>query len=191
MDVIKIKKEKSSDLIKKQSLMCKLLALQADDKGTDPENLVRDIYSTAAKLKQSLTNEQLLLIEQWVSAYKKIPAKKFEKIKKEVKMPAIATTIDEHFINIGIEQGMQKGIREGIREGIQKGKQEGIQEGKQEGIQEGKQEGIRSMINRLLSKRFGKVPGWVDAVLDSADIEKLELWAEKILDANSLEEVFS
>jgi len=33
MDVIKIKKEKSSDLIKKQSLMCKLLALQADDKG--------------------------------------------------------------------------------------------------------------------------------------------------------------
>ncbi len=85
-DVIKVKKEKSGDLIKKHSMLCKLLALKANDKGTDPEKLVYEIYRAASELKNKLTNEQLLLIEQWVSSYKKVSDQKFENIKKEVKM---------------------------------------------------------------------------------------------------------
>ncbi|KPA09022.1 hypothetical protein MHK_010775 [Candidatus Magnetomorum sp. HK-1] len=96
-DVIKIKDELSNDLIKKQSLLCKLLALKANDKGTDPEALIRDIYQAVSKLKDRLTNDQLLLIEQFVSYYKKISNQTFEKIKEEANMSMIATTITEHY----------------------------------------------------------------------------------------------
>jgi hypothetical protein len=73
-DVIKVKDEKSGDLIKKHSLLCKLLALKANDEGTDPEKLIYEIYQAAAKMKAQLTAEQLLLVNQWVDFYKKIPA---------------------------------------------------------------------------------------------------------------------
>ncbi|MDM8563389.1 hypothetical protein QUF54_08560, partial [Candidatus Marithioploca araucensis] len=39
-DVIKVKAEKSGDLIKKHSLMCKLLTLKADDRKSNPDELV-------------------------------------------------------------------------------------------------------------------------------------------------------
>ncbi|MEK8018889.1 MAG: hypothetical protein VSS75_018620, partial [Candidatus Parabeggiatoa sp.] len=39
-DVIKVKAEKSRDLIKKHSLMCKLLTLKADDRKIKPDELV-------------------------------------------------------------------------------------------------------------------------------------------------------
>jgi len=124
-DVIKIKDELSNDLIKKQSLLCKLLALKANDKGTDPEVLIRDIYQAVSKLKDQLTNDQLLLIEQFVSYYKKISNQTFEKIKEEANMSMIATTITEHYKNEGIIKGKIEGKIEGINEGIIKGKVEG------------------------------------------------------------------
>jgi len=46
--VIKVKNEKSGDLIKKHSLLCRLLALKADDEGSDPEKLIYEIYQAAA-----------------------------------------------------------------------------------------------------------------------------------------------
>ncbi|MEK7990741.1 MAG: hypothetical protein VSS52_007015, partial [Thiotrichaceae bacterium] len=91
-DVIKVKNEKSRDLIKKHSLLCKLLALKANDKDTDPKQLVYDIYQAVAKLKDQLTADQLLLINQWVDFYKKIPARTFKQIKQEVNMEYVETT---------------------------------------------------------------------------------------------------
>jgi len=87
------------DLIKKHSLMCKLLALKADDKKTNPDELVYEIYRAAAALKNELTNEQLLLIDQWVSFYKKVSEQRLDKMKKESKMSFVETTITEHVLN--------------------------------------------------------------------------------------------
>jgi len=112
-DVIKVKGEKSGELIKKHSLMCKLLALKADDKGTDPEKLIYEIYIAAAQMKEKLKNEQLLLIEQWVNKYKKIPDQALESIRKEVKMDMIATTITEHIFIEGKTEGKTEGKIEG------------------------------------------------------------------------------
>ncbi|QTA90782.1 hypothetical protein [Desulfonema magnum] len=95
-DVIKVKAEKSGDLIKKHSLLCKLLALKANDRGTDPEHLIREIYRAASEMKDILTNDQHLLVERWVDAYKKVPKQTSNRIKKEVSMEFIATTITEH-----------------------------------------------------------------------------------------------
>ena len=43
-DVLKVISEKSSDLIEKYSLMCRLLALKADDSNVDSEALIYEIY---------------------------------------------------------------------------------------------------------------------------------------------------
>lgn len=121
-DVIKVKAEKSNDLIKKHSLMCRLLALKADDRESDPEKLIYEIYHAAARMKDRLSNEQLLLIDQWVSAYKKIPEKRLESIRKEVRMEMIATTITEHIFNQGKIEGKTEGKTEGKIEGKTEGK---------------------------------------------------------------------
>jgi hypothetical protein len=112
-DVIKVKDEKSNVLINKKSLICKLLALKANDEGANPEALIREIYRAVADMKNQLTNDQLLLVEQFVSFYKKIPDKTFEQIKKEVKMSDIATTISDHIKNEGKNEGKIEGNLEG------------------------------------------------------------------------------
>jgi len=109
-DVIKVKHEKSSELLQKHSLLCKLLALKANDEGVAPEQLVSEIYRATALLKDQLTADQLLLINQWVDFYKKIP---LAKIKQEVKMEFVETTISEHIYNQGIVKGRAKGQIEG------------------------------------------------------------------------------
>ncbi len=111
-DVIKVKAEKSGDLIRKHSLMCKLLALKADDRKTDPAELVGEIYRAAALMKNKLTNEQLLLIDQWVSFYKKVSDQRLSKIKKEIKMDFVETTITEHVYNQGKIEGEAEGRKE-------------------------------------------------------------------------------
>jgi len=127
-DVIKVKAEKSSDLIKKHSLMCKLLALKANDKKTNPDELVYEIYRAAAALKNELTNEQLLLIDQWVSFYKKVSDQRLESIQKEIKMSFVETTITEHVFNQGWIKGAADGKADGKADGIIEGKTEGKKE---------------------------------------------------------------
>ncbi len=123
-DVIKVKAEKSGDLIKKHSLLCKLLALKADDRKTVPDELVIEIYQAVAEMKEALTNEQLLLVDQWVHFYKKVSDTRLETIKKEINMDFIETTITEHVYN----QGWMKGEAEGKAEGKTEGKTEGQKE---------------------------------------------------------------
>jgi predicted transposase/invertase (TIGR01784 family) len=120
-DIIKVKAEKSADLIKKHSLLCRLLALKADDRDADPDELIREIYRAAAEMKDKLTNDQILLLDQWVDFYKKVADHRLEKIKKEVNMEFVETTITEHIFN----QGMIKGIAEGRQEGRQEGESAG------------------------------------------------------------------
>ncbi|MCP4104500.1 MAG: hypothetical protein GY749_03030 [Desulfobacteraceae bacterium] len=121
-DVIKVKAEKSGDLVRKHSMLCKLLALKANDKGTDPEELIREIYRTASEMRDALTNEQLLLTEQWVNAYKKVTDQKLDSIKKEAEMAFVATTITEHIHHEGEIKGKIEGKIEGEIQGKIQGK---------------------------------------------------------------------
>jgi len=119
-DVIKVKSEKSSQLIQKQSLLCRLLALKADDRGTDRVALIQEIYKLAADLGDSLTNDQKLLLEQWVQAYGNVSPDTVTQIKQEVKMSLVATTITEHYYNEGILAGKEEGKLEGEIETLEK-----------------------------------------------------------------------
>jgi predicted transposase/invertase (TIGR01784 family) len=64
------------------------------------------------------------------------------------------------------------------------------QEIAEEGRQEGRLEGERILLQRMLVRRFGELPNWVEARLAETDGVQLELWAEKLLFAHELEAVF-
>ena len=68
----------------------------------------------------------------------------------------------------------------------QEGRQEGLQEGKQEGLQEGE----RTVLERLLNRRFGTLSPEITKKLIEASSVDLENWAEKVLDAETLDDVF-
>ncbi|MEA5418463.1 Rpn family recombination-promoting nuclease/putative transposase [Spirulina sp. CCNP1310] len=86
----------------------------------------------------------------------------------------------------GVEQGRELGIQEGIQVGRDEGYKEGIRQGKNQGIQVGRQEGIQQgqlgIIQRLLTRRFGKLESDVQAKLKALSGEQLEALAEAAWD---------
>ena len=63
----------------------------------------------------------------------------------------------------------------------------------EQGIQQGLEQGIRHerlLIGRQLARRFGPLPVGVRQRLENATPGQLEVWAEKLLDAPTLDDVF-
>jgi len=100
-DIIKLKEHKSAKLIKQQSLFLKIMALKADDTGCDRESLIREIYQAVAAQEKDLSSDQKLLIERFVTHYANLPMETVDKVKKEVKMTFVASTITEHIRHEG------------------------------------------------------------------------------------------
>jgi hypothetical protein len=56
---------------------------------------------------------------------------------------------------------------------------------KQQGIQQGE----TKLLRRQLTRRFGPLPDWAETRLAQATTEQCEEWADRLLDADSLEGV--
>lgn len=65
----------------------------------------------------------------------------------------------------------------------------GRKEGRLEGRVEGRLEGEVAVLARLLTRRFGQLPAWARARLDSATETELGHWTDAVLDAATLIEV--
>src|SRR6266702_1824267 len=63
--------------------------------------------------------------------------------------------------------------------------------GIEKGIQQGFQQGEAFVLTRLLTRRFGPLPDWATERLAQASREELEQWAERVLEAQRLEDVFA
>ena len=87
----------------------------------------------------------------------------------------------------------EKWKREGLLEGRKEGRKEGRLEGRNEGRDEGRVEGRSAILNRLLAKRFGVdiFDPRMQERLRTATPEQLDLWAERILDAKTIDDVFA
>ncbi|MBF0124895.1 MAG: Rpn family recombination-promoting nuclease/putative transposase [Magnetococcales bacterium] len=59
-----------------------------------------------------------------------------------------------------------------------------------ENIQIGKREGNSEFLLRQLRRRFPALPNWVEKRVAEAKLEVLEEWADRILDAHSLQDIF-
>ena len=82
----------------------------------------------------------------------------------------------------GIEQGRieMKGV-------VQQARDEGIEQG----MRQGRVEGERTVLERQLRRRFGPISPAAAERLHEASATDLEAWAENLLDARTLEDVFA
>jgi len=88
------------------------------------------------------------------------------------------TSVERMFIEQGVAQGRQEGLSQGLNQGLS------------QGLSQGRQQGQLELITRLLTRRFGALPDWASARLQAAYADQLEQWADRVLDAATLEAVF-
>ena len=67
----------------------------------------------------------------------------------------------------------------------------GLKRGLEQGLQQGVLKGEAKVVQRLLQRRFGPLPAWVEERLQGAGEAQLERWAERLLEAPTLAEVFA
>ncbi len=95
----------------------------------------------------------------------RIFGEELRQIEEDKKMPYV-TSVER----IGIEKGMQQGMQQGIQQGIQQGEM--------------------AIIKHQLTRRFGQLPEWANERLAQASSDELKLWADRLLDAASIDEIF-
>jgi predicted transposase/invertase (TIGR01784 family) len=67
---------------------------------------------------------------------------------------------------------------------------EGWQRGSEEGWQRGSEATQRSTLRRLLKKKFGALPAWIEQKIEAAPAEIVEGWLDEVVVAPSLNEIF-
>lgn len=89
------------------------------------------------------------------------------------------------------ESNIMAGVIQRARdEGLEQGRAEGMQQGRVEGMQQGRAEGERMILERQLRRRFGPLPPETAERLRLGSAAELETWAESILRADTLGDVF-
>ena len=73
----------------------------------------------------------------------------FEATRQKSEVQAMVKTAAESLIERGIEQGLEKGLGKGLEQGLE----QGLERGREENLKM-----LRSLLTRLLSKRFGEIP---------------------------------
>ncbi|HEY6561398.1 MAG TPA: hypothetical protein VI072_29195, partial [Polyangiaceae bacterium] len=73
----------------------------------------------------------------------------------------------------------------------QQGRQEGLQQGLEQGMQQGLHRGLRAVLLEQLRTKFGSVDEQLIQRLDAADESELKRYAQRILTAATVIEVFS
>jgi hypothetical protein len=68
--------------------------------------------------------------------------------------------------------------------------QQATERGIQKGIEKGIEQGEARLLKQLLTWRFGSLPAWAEARLAGAEPPRLETWAKRVLDAQTLDAVF-
>jgi predicted transposase YdaD len=108
-------------------------------------------------------------------------------VRTEAKHMPILNDIMEHgIIGPAIREGLQKGLEQGIQQGMQQGMQKGIQQGLQQGMQKGE----LTILRRLIGRRFGSLPGWLEEHLVKLSTGELEEISLRLLDAKDIDELF-
>jgi len=78
-------------------------------------------------------------------------------------------------------------LAENLENLVKKERLQGEQIGVQRGRMEGRMEGESRLLRKMIEIKFGAIPEWAESVLQSADSQQIDLWAESILTAESLE----
>ncbi len=77
-----------------------------------------------------------------------------------------------------------------LAESIDRWNREIREEGREEGLEEGRQEGGAWIVLGLLRLKFGALEPEIEVQVRSADSDRLQRWRERILTAESIQDVF-
>ncbi len=102
-------------------------------------------------------------------------------------MPILDDIMDHPILGPRIRRGMEDGRAKGLAEGLAEGQARGLAEGQARGLAEGE----RRAILRQIGKRFGPVPDWARGRLEALTPDELERIELRLLDAPTLEDIFS
>ena len=90
-----------------------------------------------------------------------------------------------------IQQGEAKGLAEGRAKGFAEGWAKGFAEGWAKGFAEGR----AAALSKVLTVKFGPLPEDIAARVRDASVEEhrdvFDIWLERVLTAESLDEVFA
>ncbi|WP_149028978.1 DUF4351 domain-containing protein, partial [Serpentinimonas barnesii] len=95
-----------------------------------------------------------------------------------------------HMLETNIKRLIKRAAAEAAAEAAAQAAAQAMAEGRLEGKLEGKLEGEAALLERLIARRFGPITPSTRLRLDSATAVQLEAWADRILDARTLAEVF-
>ncbi len=77
-----------------------------------------------------------------------------------------------------------------IDQGRHEGRQAGREEGREEGVEIGLHQGKKELLQKLMVLKFGEIPAWAHARLETARLDELEHWAESILTVGHVDDLF-
>jgi hypothetical protein len=77
-----------------------------------------------------------------------------------------------------------------LAESIDRWNREIREEGREQGRQEGRQEGEARLVLRQLRLKFGPLEPEIEDRVRSADADRLLTWGERVLTAESLQDIF-
>ncbi len=87
-------------------------------------------------------------------------------------------TLWDHLQELYMERGIERGLKRGEERGLKQGEERGLARGR------------REMLLRLLRSRFGEPSDATQARVNGADIPTLDRWADRVLTARTLDEVW-
>lgn len=68
--------------------------------------------------------------------------------------------------------------------------EQGIKQGLQQGLRQGKWEGCHKLLIRQMERKFAVIPENYLKCIQHADEEMLLEWGERLIDANTLRDIF-
>lgn len=136
-----------------------------------------EVLASVHRLRQGIPPAEAPLREAFETWLRKLILPRLGLSQEEA---AAASTLEE--IETMLTENIDRWNRE-IRE-------EGLQAGRQEGLQAGRQQGEARVVLRLLRLKFGPLDPEIEERVRSADADRLLGWSERILTAESLQDVF-
>jgi len=166
-DVIDIREIDGQPLIESDSLADNLFAIlcKVDDLIEVSQRIIEKI--AVIPRKTALNELAKLLVLSKLRGLQKIVVEEAKKV--------MELTVEDLMDIPFVEEAFLKGEKEGEEKGKEKGKKEGMEE----------------MLSRMLEVRFGPLPEWAKEKIASAEIETLENWGLRLLNASSLEEALA
>lgn len=158
-----------------------------------PQLQLRNLAAALFALEKSISPEQLrqtvAALADWLQASEQTGLRRsFTIWIKRVLLPGRmpGTRVPE----LNDLQEVKAMLAERVKDWTRDWKRQGIEEGRVEGRAEGRVEGERQLLKRQLFRRFGPISAEIGTRVDQADTDTLERWAEDILDATRLEDLF-